>query len=548
MKMERNLVFTAGIMLASFFACLAGRTDDLHYFAEGYVTYDDGIAAEGVAVSDGFRVAVTDGEGKYRLATSPDTRYIYFSYPEDARITFNENGLPDFFIRYVPSVTRYDFMMERGEYEEEFSLFALADPQAHSRVVKGQNTLQVDRFHNESVQAVNAHIATKKIPCYAVTLGDIVYSEGTRNTVGDMPLMRKYMSEMDMPVFQTMGNHDFTYFHSSCPISADPLSSTANLHAQRAFEDAFGPVNYSFNRGDVHIVCMRDIVYDSNVNAGKYHGGFSPAQIMWLKSDLDAVPKDKTVILCLHIPLVGTFSREGSNTDVVVALLRQFKDAHIFSGHTHYMRNLTSEETPMGVYEHIHAAVSGAWWWSDYNGDGSPNGFGVYDFRGSSMVNGYFVGVNGGNDYRSNQMRLYRGDEVTGGEYEYFQWNEGADVLLANVFNSDSNWKLEVYEDGVLSGEMTRMPASNARPEYVEGVVTTVPSGSTKDWWVIGYHVGVVGRGHGSGGRNNYLNSGFHMYSYRLKSPASSVRVVATDTFGNTYECSEITPGREYGR
>ena len=63
------------------------------------------------------------------------------------------------------------------------------------------------------------------------------------------------------------------------------------------------------------------------------------------------------------------------------------------SGHTHYHRNEPSVSNS-SVYEHVHAAVCGTWWYSRVNGDGCPNGYGVYDITGNTIKNWYYKGVN----------------------------------------------------------------------------------------------------------------------------------------------------------
>ncbi|MBQ0025221.1 MAG: calcineurin-like phosphoesterase C-terminal domain-containing protein [Bacteroidales bacterium] len=516
--------------------------DDFH--VSGTVLYDDGAPAAGVAVSDGFRVAVTDSEGHYSMAVCPDSRYIFVSCPADAVISKNESGIPDFYRDYTASQSVYDFTLKRCAKEKVFSLFAMADPQAHGMKVDGQDVLQTVRFRTESVPAVNRRIAGSTVPCYGVMLGDIVYSEDERNSTVDMPYMRESVKMIGMPVFQVMGNHDYTYCFTDCPLKEDDAHSTINLQAQSAFAENFGPIDFSFNRGDAHIVCMKDIIFEDPSDATHYHGGFTTSQYMWLKADLAAVPVEKMVILCVHIPLTDFCTKENTYGPQVVELLKQYPNVHILSGHMHYMKNITEKESPVGIYEHIHAALCGQWWWSNLNGDGSPNGYSVYTFSGNRLSDSYYVGVNEGMDDRSYQMRLYRGNELTGGDFEKFSWNVADNTLIANVFNADANWVLNVYEDGVLSGTMARVPFSNVRVPYVEGQVTLAPEGSSKDWWTIGYHTGVLGWSHVMGGR--YQCNGFHLYEYELKNPLASVKVEAIDPFGNRYECSCISSGTDY--
>ena len=275
--------------------------------------------------------------------------------------------------------------------------------------------------------------------------------------------------------------------------------------------------------------------------------GFTDEQYQWLRQDLSFVPKTKMVILCVHIPIVNSGNKNIQN---VLSQLKQFKEGHIMSGHTHYMRN---EPTRSGMYEHVHAAVCGSWWYSNVNGDGCPYGYAVYSISGSTMKDWYYKGVNAGMNERDYQIRLYRGNMKCGGKYEYYQYQHGSNVLLANVFNADSSWKVKVYENGVYSGDMTliankkyddtTLPCS--KPNSITNP-TLVPNNSSQDFWAIGYHTGVVGRGHIGGGRNSYMTNGFHIYKYTLKNPSASIKVVATDKFGNEYTATEITGDYDY--
>ena len=520
--------------------CTVPHVGDI-YMAHGYVMYDDGTAAPGVSVSDGFSVCVTDAAGHYQLMTSPDTWYIYISLPSDAAIAKKSDGRPDFFVNYSYPDTRYDFTLTRQAVENEFMIFAMADPQAHYAVrgsgTEKQKKSDVLRFRDEAVPAINSQIATQSLPCYGITLGDIVYSEGSRNSNSGMATMRTYFKGINMPVFQTMGNHDYTYFYSTSgkALTTDASSSTLYLKAQRKFEDAFGPINMSFNRGDVHFVCMRDIIYDSNTDASSYHGGFTDAQYAWLQQDLANVPKSKMVVLCVHIPVVGITG--GEHVKDVLNLMKQYASAKVFSGHTHYKLYYPSISST-GIAEHIHSAVCGQWWWSNIEGDGCPNGYTIYQFSGTSIADEYFVGQNDNMNTRDYQMRIYRGNLKTGGAYAYFQWPFDENKLLINVFNGDSRWTVKVYENGTYSGNASLM--SNSKKTYssvTAGETYTVPTSSNQDWWAIGYHIGVRNRGTSN---TSYYTNMFHMYTYTLKDTSASVKVVATDGYGNTYECTDI--------
>lgn len=509
-------------------------------YACGKVSWKDGSPAAGICVSNGFSAVWTDEYGKYRIAAGPDTRYIYISLPSDAKISVS-NGCPDFFKVWDEMVRDYDFALEKQEVENEFALFALADPQAHYEARSPQKKADTQRFLDETVPALNKQISSLGLACYGVTLGDVVYSENNRNSNPGMATMRSSFGKVNMPVFQTMGNHDYTFFSSSKPLETDSRSSLLNLKAQRVFEECFGPVNFSFNRGKVHVVCMKNVQYLSNTDAASYECSYSDEQWNWLKDDLKNVPKDYSIVLCGHIPLAGNSSKKHV-TDVV-NLISQWPGSTVFSGHTHYYRGYPNT-LGSGLYEHIHSAVCGQWWWSRIEGDGCPNGYRVYHFKGSSIVDAWFNGVNSGMDSRDYQMRIYRGNLTNGGKYAYFKWMHDSDVLLINVFNGDARWKVEVYEDGVLKGNASQMANSKKTYSSVSsGTTYEIPLTSNQDWWAIAYHIGVVGRGRTS---TSYYTNMFHMWKYTLSNPSASVKVVATDPYGNKYECSDVISSDSY--
>lgn len=267
-------------------------------------------------------------------------------------------------------------------------------------------------------------------------------------------------SEIGLKLFQVMGNHD----NCMTPTVTDE-SSNFDLAGRRNFEYKFGPCDYSFDRGNAHIVAMDDVLLtDEKHNPSDYEGGFTDAQVEWLRQDLSLVPKEKLVIFCVHIPLRNATS---FNRETVRNLLKEFDNVHIMAGHTHYAQNYIDGD----VYEHIHGAVCGAWWKSTINVDGTPNGYGVYDISGSKIENWYYKPTRLSKDF---QIRMYRGEtDLRLGGYKFTY--TASDEIVANIWNSDDrNWKVEVYENGVKTGEMERYKDLDA--------------------WGAGYHVGVLER------------------------------------------------------
>ena len=515
---------------------------------------------EGVAVSDGFQVVVTDQEGFYSMKPHIDSWYIFYSIPSEYKVTIGSNGMPKFFTRRESNVKEYNFALRKIEdgAEKKFALFAFADPQVSSDA-------GLKRFNKEAVPGIAKHVKTMDIPCYGITLGDIVSSGNTKNSVSYMSHMRDGMNykKIGLPVFQVMGNHDANWFNSENPLQIDNTSSNFEVKAQRSFETMFGPINFSFNRGNFHIVGMRDIVYQHDDDMGSYATGFLAEQYEWLKQDLAVVPKDKVVVLCVHIPLRNSKSTTTRYVKQVHELLNKFQKAHILSGHTHYMHNYGYDSTYKNIYEHNIGTVCGTWWTSNLCGDGTPNGYGVFIGEGSDFSEWYYMGYTQGMDERDYQLRLYRGNAITGAEKDdnkngvegYYAFNFADNQILANVFNADSSWKIEVYEDGVYTGKMKLISDSSAtyKSELVGSYTFKDPRRikdgveAGNDMWVAGFHMGVLDRYSKTDNKpsNGSWTSNSHMYLYTLKNKNAKVKVVAIDRFGRKYESEKFVDYRD---
>ena len=525
----------------------------------GYVKDTNGNPIEGVAVSDGFQVVATNENGYYTLNNvTKDTWYIYISLPAEYEVPLNEYGQPCFYKKFPSGTAQYDFTLTplTGGKESQFALFAIGDPQVRTNA-------QFSRFNSEAVPAIKAHSAEvtgQGIPCYGITLGDIIANSDGTNTEFLRDDMRDAFAvpKAGLPVFQVYGNHDNTYYGDGVIISADDRSSTFELKAQRNHEEFFGPVDYSFNRGDIHIIGMRNIVYQHNDKSGKYAEGFLAHQYEWLKQDLALIPKDKMVVLCVHAPL---FRNTGNYVEEVLTEINKFKEAHVVSGHTHisqyYEFVAENPETPYpNVFEHNVGALCGVWWRGNIAADGAPTGYNVFMCNGSEFSESYFMGINEGMNTKDVQMRLHRGNAVTGREkldtdtYEgigYYAFNFGEDVLIANLFNVDRIEKISVYEDGEYSGEMEQI-GYGTKPTSTDlvGDLSLADPRRMKDG--LEYAIDMYTAGFYYcyySGRSAWTDC-THLYKYKLKNKDADIKVVVTDRYGKTFEEEDITEGTDY--
>lgn len=432
----------------------------------GLITDDSGQPVEGVAVSDGYDVVTTDANGVYQFMAHQDARFICVSVPAEYEIPYLNNK-PDMWVRIDPTdyEIRNDFVLKkRSTKVSDFTIFSLAD----THVANGSH---YERFSNETMADLRTTVSSGNYNpnSFAVILGDIMFDnytqvENVKSALGNSPV----------PVFPCFGNHD-------CSSSV----GTSEVELISKFQEHFGPVDYSFNIGDVHFVSMKDMIYEGKSKYGteghNYVQGFLDHQVEWLRKDLDAVQdkQNKMVILCVHVPLRGS-SNTSKNYKAVVQQLLQFKEVHVLSGHHHGVYNhISANDKTVGgkvFYDHNQVAAAGAWWRSNLNPDGSPNGYMIYNIAGNTIGDYYLKGTNLSSEY---QMRVYDGGTSYTAPYADFNWllnlryNKDKQFswttdlkfnlsgkFVVHVFNADvRDWKVYFVQNGVRQ-EMTRTSAN----------------------------------------------------------------------------------------
>lgn len=454
----------------------------------GFIGDENSKPIANIVVSDGYSCTTTDSKGVYQMKKNTDAKFVFFSTPETYAInTASETvKMASFYAPITGTNKRFDFKLKKlAAVETNFKLLCIGDPQVTSAD-------EVNRFKTETMEDIKTMVYAESLPCYALSMGDMV---------GDKPAffeqMKALIGSAGIPVFATIGNHDKV-----------ATSNTSAPRTTTTFNNSYGPTNYSFNRGNVHFVCLDNIIF---TDASNYSGGFSSSQIEWLKQDLSYVPKTKMVIVYYHIPLHGTSSI--ANRAAFFNALTGFAEVHLMAGHTHYTENY-QHTSPMKIFEHVHAAACGAWWRSTINGDGTPNGYAVYSVQGNTIKDWIYKPTRYNKDF---QIRLHKGNVSFGGAYGYFNFNKGDNTIVANVFNADSGWKVEAYENGTKVADLTPMATSS------------------NDAWSLGYHLGVLNRN-----PDNYTTACKHLYVYTMKNPNASLEVRATDRFGNVFKQDQI--------
>ena len=484
------LFFAIGAGIAGAKVTHPAVTPDAGIDLHGTILDETGAPVAGVVVSDGFQCVATDERGVYQMKRHPKARVVYYSTP--AEFAINTRGKPG---KGGSSALFYEKLNKRAQ-RHDFDLVRLPAPERHVNIVcvgdpQVRNETELERYKNETIFDLYKFAKASRLPCYAVLLGDVGF-----DTMHMHLPMRETTGFSEVPYFAVIGNHDHN------------MGIRDDYKSGEGFESVFGPLNFSFNRAGVHIIGMDDILYEGG---GNYKGGFTDEQVEWLRQDLSFVPKDKIIVLAYHIPLRENASYK--NREAVLNLFKGYAGVHLMSAHTHTHENFIVTK-PLDTYEHIHGTACGAWWASNLNTDGAPNGFACYVFSGNKLVDWYYKAT--GHD-RAFQMRMYRGNARFGSLGNSFTYKQTANDVVVAVWNADPAWKIVAYENGVEAGALQKLP-------------------TMLDAYATGYHVGKLGR---ESKDNRGMNK--HLYMHTLKDPAARVEIRATDRFGKTYTLTEFT-------
>ena len=482
-----------------------------------------GQAIENVVVSDGFSCVKSDKNGVYQIVRHDKSTMVYLSIPAEYEIPVDVGNHPAFFKRFTLAKDerfRHDFQLELlpGGKQTQFTLLALADIQVH-------DSNDVDRFRDETIPDINNLVPSLVNP-YGITLGDVT----NKNNSAMWTKVRQAMTNQKITFMQCMGNHD----HLNELSPNDHSKTTSYWKSVENFQKYFGPQNYSFTRGDVHFVVLDNCLHGEKPdNAGathEYATGLYDWGYEWFLQDLSFIPKSKAVVLCCHIPFRdggGDNHNNGRYRKEILNILSEYREAHILIGHTHCMYNWIHTVNGKRIQEHINAAVCGQMWHGPIGRDGTPNGYGVYEFEGTTLKNYWFKGTGVDKDV---QMRCYKGGEeiydprmnvnMTAKKNIFPSYSWGLkDHIVANIWNIElGEWEVTLWQNGQKVCEMT-----NFR-DY--------------DYYALYWFCEVYGSS-----STSYQHKSHHLYYGKLKDPNAPFEVRAVDRRGirGPYTCSEVT-------
>ena len=338
---------------------------------------ESGIAD--VAVSNGRIVTRTDVGGAYRLPVQRG-QTVFIVKPAGWRAASGGDRLPMFWrqqplarpsalkyggLPHGAAATRFDFPLQREPRREgDLDVLVFGDPQPKSMT-------DVGYYDRDIVTPLLGRHAAR----LGISLGDIVHDD-----LSLYPAINASTAKLGIPWLHAAGNHDLDF---DAARDEDSLST---------FRRHFGPDSFAWEEARAVFVVLDDVVYQPG-DKPAYVGGFRDDQFAFLEAYLPTVPKDRLLVLAMHIPLFEATPGRDTFRDAdrarLFALLQDFPHVLVLSAHSHTQRHWFHDagsgwHGASPLHEYNVGAACGAFWSGvkDAAGipdstmaDGTPNGY-----------------------------------------------------------------------------------------------------------------------------------------------------------------------------
>jgi len=329
-----------------------------------------------------------------------------------------------------------------GKYVADFILKKIANPSRYKVLVFGdpqprKRAASLDQFAYSSLDMCNDMYidmkeyvaANKNCPVYGIGLGDIVHQ--------DLTLLDQYregMSTTGLTTYNVIGNHD-----------QEHKLDMSDEEASKAYEAIMGPVNYSFNLGEVHYLMLDNMMSQDGKYSDDCATGLTDEIWEWVKADLAHVSPDTPLMVCAHSPMMRLHNgkeRSGSHLKDLRYLLSKYKKAYVWAGHTHATFNYVDTANPV-IETHTVSRVTGCLYTNEYLGaNGTPRGYVVVDYNNGD-VSWKFKPLY----YQKGTFRGYQmGDDRP--EYKWRDWNydaNGRAVMKSTGKPLDETYQMQVF-------------------------------------------------------------------------------------------------------
>ena len=421
--------------------------------AKGYVFDDENMnnlrdegesGIEGVAVSNGEDVVITNEDGYYGLPVDDDA-IIFCIKPRNWMTPLNADNIPQFYYIHKPNGSpeyfKYAGVGPTGDLPEEvnFPLYSEKGKSDYKIVVFGDP----QPYSLEDVDFVAEDIVRELVDQkdleFGVTMGDIVGDD-----LALFDPINKVISKVGIPWYYVLGNHDRNYDAEN-----DELSD-------ETFNRIYGPATYAFVYGDVHFIIVDDVIHYREGEKARYVGGLREDQLLFVENYLKTISKEDLIVLNMHIPLAqhGNWFR-NQDQKRLFDMLKDFPHTLSISAHSHTQNNgffhQDSSDWQQSIpHHHFNVGTTSGSWWNGIRGendiphtmmkDGTPNGYAFISFKGTDYIIDWKV-AGSPQDHR---MNIYVPREIFAGSLDsvqivvnYFMGSEQTDVQYRIKNHSD---------------------------------------------------------------------------------------------------------------
>ena len=248
-----------------------------------------------------------------------------------------------------------------------------------------QPELYADQGFQTAIQRVN-----ELKPDFVLTGGDLIMDalgQSFERSWGLYDLYLKHLKKFNMPVYNTMGNHEVFGLYPESGVNPDnPEYGKAMYKHRLNYQQTY----YSFDHKGWHFIVLDAIGFKPN---RRYFGYVDKDQLNWLEQDLSGVDKSTPIVVSLHIPLTSVYAQMADsstagldsaavvvNAKQVLAKFNSYNLRLVLQGHLHIVEEIIFRDT----HYITGGAVSAAWWTGPR--DGFEEGFLVIDTRGSNFT------------------------------------------------------------------------------------------------------------------------------------------------------------------
>ncbi|MBN6151122.1 calcineurin-like phosphoesterase family protein [Xanthomonas sp. AmX2] len=428
-----------------------------------------GIA--GVQVSDGVRIVRTDAQGRYRLPVEAG-RTVFVIKPDSYDFVAGDDGLPAYWRHYAPAgspATKYAGIAATGTATGGWDFALRAQPPAAPTEVLVFADTQTANMADVGYYArgIVAPLLGKTRARLGTTLGDVVSDD-----LSLYPALNAETAKLGVPWFHVPGNHDLNF---DAPDDAGSLSS---------WRATYGPDTYAVEEGGASFVFLDDVVYQPQQRPN-YVGGLREDQFAFLRNYLATLPKQRLLVLGMHIHLFdaapGKEAFRRADRARLFALLKDFPHVLLLTGHSHTQRHVyytaaDGWEGAAPLHEYNVGAACGAYWSGAKEADGipaatmadgTPNGYALLTVQRDGR---YALAYHAARAHDDAPMALHAPKVLRRGAYP--AWG-----VYANVFMGEDGSRVEYRIDDGAWKPMLRVQqpdpdllAENARDDAAEAL------------------------------------------------------------------------------